>query len=317
MPQYWLIITSPENFEIDRQDNFSTEGFKNRIRRTVEQIQPGDKFVIYINRLQRIGAIVVATSGFYYDDRNKIWIEDDEIWPCRFKTQPELVLAEDELLDVKKVVPLLSFITPKQKTTTWGLAFQGSLRTIPEEDFSLIESEVRKILAGKPKPLPKIGILTEEEAKQAIMKLNLQKASLHDRIAEMLEAIGSRMGYNAYTNHKVTPEHAVELDVAWLQGKNPEVAIEVQIAGNIVEAKDKLAQAKRFNYRKVIIVIEESQLPRLNAIVKFDELIDWMEAWSIQAVYKLYMTGMSFLNLYEQLRESRYKKRTQVEFIRE
>jgi predicted RNA-binding protein len=317
MPKYWLIITSPENFDIDRQNKFFTEGFKNRIRRTVEQVQPGDKFVIYINRVQRVGAIVEATSHFYYDDKNRIWIESDEIWPCRFRTQPVLVLPEDELLDVKKLVPSLSFVTPRQKATIWGLAFQGSLRTIPEEDFNLIESEMRKIVARIQKRPPEVGALTEEEAKQAIMKLNLQKVSLHDRIAEMLEAVGSRMGYNAYTNHKVTPEHAVELDVAWLQGKNPEVAIEVQIAGNIVEAKDKLAQAKKFNYRKVIIVIEESQLPRLNAIVKFDELIDWMEAWSIQAVYKLYTTAMSFLNLYEQLRESRYKKKTEVEFVKE
>jgi hypothetical protein len=317
MPEYWLITTTPENFDIDRQNNFKLQGFKKRVGKTIEQVQLGDKFVIYINRSQRIGAIVVATSNPYYDDKNKVWVEDDEIWPCRFETESELVLPEDELLDIKKLVPLLSFITPRQKATIWGLAFQGSLRRIPEEDFNLIESEMRKILTRIQKRPPEVGALTEEEAKQAIMKLNLQKVSLHDRIAEMLEAVGSRMGYNAYTNYKVTPEHAVELDVAWLQGKNPEVAIEVQIAGNIVEAKDKLAQAKKFNYRKVIIVIEESQLPRLNAIVKFDELIDWMEAWSIQAVYKLYTTGMSFLNLYEQLRESRYKKKTEVEFVKE
>lgn len=317
MPQYWLIITSPENFEVDRQNNFSTEGFKNRIRRTVEQVQPGDKFVIYINRFQRIGAIVVATSGFYYDDKNKIWIEDDEIWPCRFNTQPELVLAEDELLDVKKIVPLLSFITPKQKATTWGLAFQGSLKTIPEEDFNLIESEMRKIKTktGVVKQVEE-ALLTEEQAKQQIMKLNLEKASLHDRIGEMLEVIGTKMGYNAFTRFKITPEHALELDVAWLQGKNPEVAIEVQIGGEIIAAKERLVQAKKFNYRKVIMVIEENQLSRLNDILKFDELRHWLDAWSISAVYKLYTTGVSFFNLYQQLADSRYKERTEVEFVR-
>jgi hypothetical protein len=62
------------------------------------------------------------------------------------------------------------------------------------------------------------------------------------------------------------------------------------------------------------MVIEESQLPRLNAIVKFDELIDWMDAWSIPAVYELYSSGMSFLGLYERLIESRYQKKTEVEF---
>ena len=321
MSKYWLISTSPENFEIDRQNNFTVQGFTNRFRRLVSQVKPGDKFVLYINRLQKIGAICEATSSFYYDDKKRIWVEDNEMWPCRFKTRPLLVLGDEELLAIKKLVPSLSFITPKQRVTTWGLAFHQSLRTIPEEDFELIESEMRKTKGAFPSsegPLIVWGktVFSEEQAKQAIMDLQLQSNSLHDRIGEMLETIGSRMGYNAYTRHKVTPEHAVELDVAWLQGKNPEVAIEIQIGGNIVEAKDKLAQAKKFNYRKVIIVIEESQLPRLNAIVRFDELIDWMDAWSIQAVYKLYTSGMSFLDLYEQMKESRYKKKTDVEFVK-
>jgi predicted RNA-binding protein len=320
MPQYWLIITSPENFEIDRQINFCVEGFKDRIRRTAEQVQPKDKFVIYINRFQRMGAILTATSGFYYDDRNKIWTEEDEIWPCRFKTQPEIVLAEDELLDVKKLVPLLSFITPKQKATIWGLAFQGSLRRIPEEDFNLIESEMRKIkarISAPPIITGELPPLTEEQAKQAIMKLkSLEKVSLHDRIGEMLEAIGTRMGYNAFTRHKITPEHALELDVAWLQGKNPEVAVEIQIGGEIIAAKERLAQAKKFNYRKVMMVIEEEQLSRLNDILRFDELRHWLDAWSIPAVYKLYTAGASFFDLYQRLTDSRYKERMEVEFIR-
>jgi len=319
MSEYWVIITSPENFEIDRQNNFSVAGFKDRIRRTVERVQRMDKFVVYINRLQRMGAILTATSGFYYDDKNKIWTEEDEIWPCRFKTQPELVLAEDELLDVKRIVPSLSFITPKQKATIWGLAFQGSLRRLPEEDFNLIESEMRKIKARTSAPsivIEGLPPLTEEQAKQAIMKLNLEKTSLHDRIGEMLEAVGSKMGYNAFTRHKITPEHALELDVAWLQGKNPEVAIEIQIGGEIIAAKERLAQAKKFNYRKLMMVIEEEQLPRLNAILRYDELRHWLDAWSITAVYKLYAAGASFFDLYQRLTDSRYKERTEVEFIR-
>ena len=63
------------------------------------------------------------------------------------------------------------------------------------------------------------------------------------------------------------------------------------------------------------MVIERDQLPRLNAIIRLDELVDWMDAWSIQAVYRLYTAGMSSLELYERLRESRYKRKTEVEFI--
>jgi hypothetical protein len=314
MTKYWIGITSQKNLELNRKIRFPVAGFSNRLRKRVRQVQPGDKILTYVEGLYRFAAICEATSKFYYDDKNKVWPEDSDAWPCRFKTRPILVLADNELLDVKKLVPQLTFITPRQKATKWGLAFQQGLIEIPEEDFGLVESEMKKLLRA-PQP-PKIN-LSEEEAKKAIMALPLEKASLHDRIGEMLETIGSRMGYNAYTGHRVTPEHAVKLDVAWLQGKNPEVAIEVQIGGSIIEAKDKLAQARKFNYRKIIMVIEESQLTRLNAIARFDELINWMDAWSILAVYKLYCAGMAFLGLYERLRESRYQKRTEVEFIRE
>jgi predicted RNA-binding protein len=308
MPEYWLFSVTPENFLDLKEDNFPSFGFPHKSRKLAAGIKSGDKCVLYISKRQKLGVICQITSGTYSDE--------DEDYPLRVNTQPELILTDEELLDVKKLVPQLGFITPKQKTISWGVAFQSTLRRIPEEDFRLIESEMRKI-KSEPTLLPPEGFLTEEQAKQAILQLPLEKNSLHDRIGEMLETIGSRMGYNAYTGYKVTPEHAVELDVAWLQGKNPEVAIEIQIGGNIVEAKDKLAQAKKFNYRKIIMVIEESQLSRLNAIVKFDEIIYWMDAWSIQAVYKLYTSGISFLRLYDQLKESRYKKKTEVEFVRE
>lgn len=218
------------------------------------------------------------------------------------------------MLDVKALIPRLRFITDKQRQTNWGLAFRPSLRTIPQDDFALIESEMRKIVAQP--PTGEVVSLTEAEAKKAVMSLPLQANSLHDRLGEMLQTIGTWMGYNSVARHKVTPEHAIELDVAWLHGKNPEVAIEVQIGGNLTEAKDRLAQAKKFNYRKVIIVIEDGQLDRLNALLKFDELRPWLDAWSIGAVYRLYTSGASFFDLYNRLQESRYRERTAVELVK-
>jgi hypothetical protein len=104
----------------------------------------------------------------------------------------------------------------------------------------------------KPEHEPR-EIRSEEDYEKAIMELPLQSNSLHDRLGEMLEQIGSWMEYNTQTKHKITPDHAYELDVAWLSGKNPEVAIEVQISGNLTEAKDRLAQARKFNFSPSIV----------------------------------------------------------------
>ena len=191
---------------------------------------------------------------------------------------------------------------------------QGSIREIPEEDFRLIESEMRKVITER-KPeaaasaeIPTKTKKTEDDYDKAIIALPLSTKSLHDRLAEMLEQVGSWMDYNTQTRHKITPDHSYELDVAWLSGKNPEVAIEVQISGNITEAKDRLAQARKFNYRKVIMVLRETDPKRLNSLMKFEpDLRSWMEAWSIGAVYEMYSAGEGFFKYYRQLIEAIYK----------
>ena len=125
-----------------------------------------------------------------------------------------------------------------------------------------------------------------------------------------------RIDYNAQTRHKITPDHAYELDVAWLSGKNPEVAVEIQISGNLTEAKDRLAQARKFNYRKVIMVLREQDLKRLNLLMRHEpDLRSWMEAWSIGAVYEMYKSGEKFFWYFRKLKEAVYKEKKELELI--
>lgn len=121
--------------------------------------------------------------------------------------------------------------------------------------------------------------------------------------------------YNTYTRHKITPEHSQELDVVWDRGKNPDVAIEIQISGSIPSAITNLSQTKKFNYRKLIIVIQENQLDELNDRIKFDEIRYWLDAWSIKSIYEMYRSGKSFFGLYENIEESRYRDSKRLELI--
>ena len=270
--------------------------------------------VIYVHSISRFGAIVEITSGYYHSEE-KHWVEEDEKWPARADTKPIIVLEREQMLDVRKLLSQLSFI-PKSKRA-WGMAFHGSIRSIPEEDFKLIESEMKKASVSSlisVSFVKKEQPLDEEAAKKKIMELEgLESKSIHDRLAEMLATVGTRMEFNTQTRFKITPEHAYELDVAWLRGKNPELAIEVQIGGNITEAKERLTQARQFNYRKVVMVIEQNQVKRLNDIIKFDPLMNWLEVWSIQSVYEMYTSAERFFSYYEKLQETRYRKRNEIE----
>jgi len=315
--QYWLVVTSPENFRYDREHlDFKFQGLPYRFRKQVQRMAIGDRVAYYVMKLQKFGATATIT-GDYYEDSSKVWTDEDEMWPSRRPSQPDIVLNDDELIDAKRLINDLTFIKRKE---VWGVYFQGSIKAIPEDDFRLIESEMKKVIAKRPyagQAVEELPRKSEEDYEQEIMKLPLQSNSLHDRLAEMLEQIGSWMNYNTQARHKIVPDHAYELDVAWLSGKNPEVAIEIQISGNLTEAKDRLAQARKFNYRKVITVIKESELARLNNLMKHEpELRSWMEAWSIAAVYEMYKAGKNFYKYYHQLIESVYKDKKELELIK-
>jgi len=277
-------------------------------------MQSGDRVVYYITKLQKFGATTTLT-GDYFEDSTKIWTDDHEMWPARRPSKPDNVLNDDELIDAKRLVPDLTFIKSKD---AWG-SHIGITKTIPEEDFKLIESEMKKVISkrSEDKETDRFERKTEGECENEIMQLPLQANSLHDRLGEMLEQIGSWMDYNTQTRHKIAPGHAYELDVAWLSGKNPEVAIEIQISGNLTEAKDRLAQARKFNYRKVILVLKEAELQRLNLIMKHEpDLRSWMEAWSIGAIYEMYKAGETFFKYYRGLREAVYKDKKELELVR-
>lgn len=315
--KYWLIVTSPENFKHDREVlGFTTQGVPHRFRKQVQRMNIGDRAVIYIMRVQKFGAATTIT-GDYYEDKSKLWTDKDESWPSRRKQKPDIVLNDDELIDAKKLIADLTFVENKEY---WGAHFQGSIKLIPEEDFKLIESEMRKIIGSRTETSDESvteADMTEEEYEKLILELPLQTNSLHDRIGEMLEQIGSWMDYNTQTRHRIIPEHAYELDVAWLNGKNPEIAIEVQISGNLTEAKDRLSHARKFNYRKVIMVLKTKDLTRLNSLMKHEpELRSWMEAWSIGSVYEMYTAGETFFKYYRRLREAVFKEKREIELIR-
>jgi predicted RNA-binding protein len=313
--QYWLIVTSPENFKFDRDTlGFKYQGLSYRFRKQVQRMTIGDRVAYYIMKLQKFGATATIT-GEYFEDSTKIWTNNDEMWPARRPSKPDIVLNDDEFIDAKRLLPDLTFI--KRENVNWGVYFQGSIRKIPEEDFKLIESEMKKVVAKRTEPIKPVELKKEVEYENEIMQLPLQANTLHDRLGEMLEQIGSWMDYNTQTRHKIVPDHAYELDVAWLSGKNPEVAIEIQISGNLTEAKDRLAQARKFNYRKVILVLKEADLQRLNQLMNYEpDLRSWMETWSIGAIYEMYKAGETFFRYYRSLMESIYKEKKELELVK-
>ena len=95
------------------------------------------------------------------------------------------------------------------------------------------------------------------------------------------------------------------------------MAIEVQISGNLTEAKDRLAHARKFNFRKVIIVLRQRDMRRLNTLMRHEpDLRSWMEAWSIGSIYEMYMASETFFGYYRRFIQAAYEEKQELDLVK-
>ena len=150
MAKTWVLTGSLENFRATREHGFRVIGAKERRRRLAEQIDPGDRIVLYLTGAQAFGGIVRVT-GEMYEDRSKIWPgkpSKADAYPWRFETEPELVLEEEEFVPAEELADQLEHVR-KWPAEHWHLAFQGQLRTVSDADARLLERRIRE-RAGAP-----------------------------------------------------------------------------------------------------------------------------------------------------------------------
>ncbi len=139
---YWIVVGSPENYEIARGRGFDMFGFKSTRRRESAQMQPGDKLVFYLTGVMKLGGIAEMTSTVYEDHTPVFRSEKKpgEDYPFRVRTKPVRLLDAGQWLDVKEYAPRLELT--RSRGEHWRLAFQGNLHKISESDYRLIATDV-------------------------------------------------------------------------------------------------------------------------------------------------------------------------------
>jgi predicted RNA-binding protein len=146
----WVLTGSLENLRATRERGFRVIGMKERRRRLAQQVEPGDRIVFYVTGVQAFAAVVRVT-GEMFEDRTRIWPGKPgkrDLYPWRFETEPELVLAEDDFVPAAELVGELEHIR-KWPVEHWQLAFQGQLRQVSDADARLLEDRLRAA-AGAP-----------------------------------------------------------------------------------------------------------------------------------------------------------------------
>src|ERR687895_562471 len=110
-----------------------------------EQIEPGDRIVLYVTGVQAFGAIMRVT-GAMYEDRAKIWPGKPgkaDPYPWRFETEPELVLDEDGFVPAVELAGELEHVR-KWPAEHWQLAFKAQPRVVSTANWELIERPPRR-----------------------------------------------------------------------------------------------------------------------------------------------------------------------------
>ena len=145
---FWMIVSSPENFQITRDLGFTVQGLKAQHRRKIQRIESGDRVLFYVYGSRRFTATATATSSYVEDDSVTWQKEGRAGWPYRIQIKPEVVLDDHQYMDANLLAPRLDYIR-RWAPENWYMAFQGNLHLLPKNDFLLIEEEMKKLKFGR------------------------------------------------------------------------------------------------------------------------------------------------------------------------
>ncbi len=139
---YWMIVTSPANYERTRARRFTQQGLKRRHERKAERMSPGDGMCWYVTGAQTFAATATITS-LYFESAERIWVSDGapDTYPWRVRIKKECAVAPELGVPAVTLVPKLRFVR-KWPKTSWRLAFQGNVHELPASDFALIARAV-------------------------------------------------------------------------------------------------------------------------------------------------------------------------------
>ena len=144
--QYWMVVSSPDNFTRTREHGFSIQGIKTRHKSRVASMHAGDRMLYFVTGRAAFAATVTVTSPMY-EDHTPIWRTDrrEEDYPYRVHIRLDQVLEEVDWVLAKYIAYRLEYVK-KWPPEHWPLAFQGHLHQLPKADFTLLEDEILRLV---------------------------------------------------------------------------------------------------------------------------------------------------------------------------
>ncbi len=140
MMQAWIVVGSPQNFELLRERGFDLCAFKSSRRKQSSAMRPGDRLVYYLTGDVQFGGIVEVTGEMFEDtsDLLRSKANDGEEYPFRIATRPFVIPEPGDYVEVREITDQLEK-TRKLGPKRLGIAFRGNLHRISDGDYETID----------------------------------------------------------------------------------------------------------------------------------------------------------------------------------
>jgi hypothetical protein len=151
----YLDLFTPETWAAYQKSGGAITGFRASQLRSAEKIQPGDRFLCYLVKLQRwVGVLEVASSVF--QDGTPIFTAQDDPFTVRFKVNPLVTLAPEHgipIYDVWHHLKMCNGIDPSSMGWAYKVGVARSLGIIDPADDQIISDLLNK-QSEAPKEFP-------------------------------------------------------------------------------------------------------------------------------------------------------------------
>lgn len=133
-PNTWLIVERLENWEVDRDSDFSRFGLPERLERRASEVRKGDRLVAYVSSgISAFADVRQATSDGV--EKLRFGGDYDTAFPICIRTESLFSLDRPQWVPIRTLVSELSFTKGKRD---WRQLMRNSLRLLSQSDAERI-----------------------------------------------------------------------------------------------------------------------------------------------------------------------------------
>ena len=283
---YWLNLFTGTTWQEFLDAGATVSGFRERRRKTVQQIKPGDYFLCYLTGVSRFIGVLEATSEPYWDE-SPIW--KDAVFPCRLKVEAIATLTPETAVPIFDLKEQLTIFQNLKSPGAWTGHVRGSpARWKPSDGEAVVYAVMEAVENPVERPLDKSKLARRPRALRA--KGESFTVPEHEDAVEQVNEAPRESGL-AESSKEVT----AHTEIQWMLLKlGSDMGLDVWVARN---DRGREMDGHRF-----------SDIPRLQKSLplQFDEvtnrtieLIDvlWLQGNSIEAAFEIESTTSIYSGL--------------------